>query len=128
MSLATSGTALSLDQAKMCFIYQNISWVPQLNLKDGDYIRAKDLDCDRYQFLALVKTEALRKAESSSSEPAVWQVPEGWEDAVQQALERSTLLPCGHRPFKNPRGLDGYTCQQECGRVYAREEIEEVRR
>lgn len=125
MSLATSGSYQPLDQAQKAFIYANISWVSELDLEDSQEFQAKDLSCDRYQFFELAKVGAFTKVRNFSNGPAIWRVPQGWEAAVEEAVARSNLLPCGHRGFRNPRGVDGYTCVEECGRVYTRAEIKE---
>lgn len=46
---------------------------------------------------------------------------------VQEELEHRTLLECGHPPFSNPEGVEGYECTHEdCDARYTRAEIEEV--
>lgn len=54
------------------------------------------------------------------TEPRAWRAIEYWE-------RRIALLPCGHRPFSNPVGIDGYECLNEhCEQVFARETVEQV--
>lgn len=57
----------------------------------------------------------------------VWRFTRPGYVMVMEELANRTVLPCGHAPFSNPRGEDGYGCTNEdCDARYTRAEIEEV--
>lgn len=63
----------------------------------------------------------------STCNTRLWETaPDVW-DLVEEIQESRQLLPCGHAPFRNPRGVDGYTCtSDECDRVFSRATVEGV--
>lgn len=65
-----------------------------------------------------------------SDDPHYYRPAPGVEAYLNKLLpDGPRLLPCGHRPFRNLRGREGYTCREDaCDRVYERETIQEVMR
>lgn len=46
---------------------------------------------------------------------------------VRELVDGRPLLPCGHPPFTNPRGVEGLSCSHDdCDAVFDRETVREV--
>ena len=68
----------------------------------------------------------INEREASDINYAKYRVTREAREAIQ-AYDPGDTLPCGHRPFSNPRGIEGYTCTyDDCSATYSRSEIEAV--
>lgn len=72
---------------------------------------------------------AHRECEDVTCDAQIWDLPSDRRALIEDVLADRTTLPCGHPPFRNPRGVDGLTClDEECTETYSRDVVRAVMR
>ncbi|WP_435125323.1 hypothetical protein [Halobaculum sp. D14] len=109
------------------WIRSNLEWLAELGVDADDTFQADELSIPEAEFQRLCRrglTEKVAAASDTAGDGATWRLGDGVRDAIDDAIADADWLPCGHRPFRNPRGVDGYTCLVDaCDAIYTRGEI-----
>jgi hypothetical protein len=94
---------------------------------DADYVT---VDFPQHIFRRHNQTSVLQTVERvriNGSLSHVWRLATHWQNRITEWAEQRRTLPCGHRPFRNPRGVDGYTCTAEhCDAIHDRETLKRI--
>jgi len=124
---ATTGSVIS--HGDRAFIRANIDWLVGIDVEAGETFVFEMLDIEKSQFQTLVRRGYVTKLGFDRVDNIHrWRLKPGVREAIDDAAADANWLPCGHRPFRNPRGMDGYTCLEDsCDAQYTKAEIREAR-
>jgi len=124
----TTGSVISSGDRS--WVRANIDWLSNIDVEAGETFVFKSLDISQPEFKSLVRRGfVIKVCRDPTDDIHQWQLKAGVREAIDDAAAGANWLPCGHRPFRNPRDMDGYTClHDDCDAEYTKAEIREVRR
>jgi len=127
----------ALNNRQVEFVRQQIEWVAQLDLTDGELVAYSDvegydvrvLDIGQARFSRLSRHILEKVAQPTIKSAHVWRVNDGVEEMVDRFVAHASLCPCGHAGVRNVRGEDdpGFSCSNDdCDIRFDRETAREV--
>lgn len=116
---------MSTPRMKGC-ITSDYYEIKELPLYESFTWAGLDIDIKPYKLRKWRMNDVLiNEREASDINYAKYRVTRAAREFIQD-YDPATL-PCGHRPFSNPRGVEGYTCIcDDCDARYSQREIEAV--
>lgn len=99
--------------------------VPRVELPDWSTADANSL-VNTFAVTRAPKVNVRHHVVRTISHARTYELTERGVRVARQIVDGSgSMLPCGHRGIRNPRGVDGVTCQHDgCEAVFSRDEVQ----
>jgi len=99
--------------------------VPRVELPDWSTADANSL-VNTFAVTRAPKVNVRHRVEHTTHHARTYELTERGVRVARQIVDDSgSMLPCGHRGIRNPRGVDGLTCQHDgCEAVFSRDEVQ----